>query len=42
VLENIATWKFPRNLPRCAQCQYAVTEDMLRQTCRSCCHENEI
>jgi len=30
VLEIIATWKFPRSPPCCAQ--YAVTEDILRQT----------
>jgi len=37
MLENIATWKFPRSLSRCAQC--AAIEGILRQTG---CHGNEI
>jgi len=36
----IAIRKFQHSLPRCPQ--YAVTEDILRQTGSLCCHENEI
>ena len=39
-LEIIATRKFPRSLPRCAQ--YASSEGILRHTRGSCCHENEV